>query len=70
MCLSVPAEIVSISDNRAEVSIGGAFYNANLTLVEDVHVGDFVLIHSGYAIQKIDKQAAEETLSFLGIIKT
>lgn len=65
MCLSVPAEIISIEENKAKVRIGGVFYNANLHLVEDVSAGDFVLIHSGYAIQKIDKNEAEETLNFL-----
>ncbi len=68
MCLSVPAEVVSIEDYKAKVSVGGVFYNADLRLVEDVNVGDFVLIHSGYAIQKIDKQAAEETLNLLNML--
>lgn len=63
MCLSVPAEVISIEDSKAKVSVGGALYNACLHLVEDVKVGDFVLIHSGYAIQKINKQAAEDTLN-------
>ena len=69
MCLSVPAEVILINDNIAKVSISGVFYNANLHLVEDVHVGDYVLIHSGYAIQKIDKKEANETLHFLQSFK-
>lgn len=65
MCLSIPAEVVSIENDRAMVSVGGAIYNASLKLVDDIHAGDFVLIHSGYAIQKIDKKAADDTLNFL-----
>jgi hydrogenase expression/formation protein HypC len=65
MCLSVPAEVLEIDGMRAKVSVGGAVYSAGLHLVEDVRVGDYLLIHSGYAIQKIDAQEAEETLSIL-----
>ncbi len=62
MCLSVPAKVVSICGDKADVDVGGVIYNASLYLVEDIKIGDFLLIHSGYAIQKIDKKEAEETL--------
>jgi hydrogenase expression/formation protein HypC len=65
MCLSVPAEVLEIHGQRAKVSVGGATYTAGLHLVEDVHVGDYILLHSGYAIQKIDTQEAQETLALL-----
>ena len=65
MCLSVPAEVLEIDGLRAKVSVGGATYYAGLHLVEDVQAGDYILIHSGYAIQKIDQQEAEETLALL-----
>jgi hydrogenase expression/formation protein HypC len=65
MCLSVPAEILEIDGMRAKVSVGGATYYAGLHLVEDVRVGDYILIHSGYAIQKIDPEEAQETLELL-----
>ena len=65
MCLSVPAEILDITGNRAKVSVGGAIYDAGLHLVEDVHVGDYILLHSGYAIQKIDSEEARITLELL-----
>ena len=65
MCLSVPAEVLEIQGNRAKVSVGGATYSAGLQLVEDVCVGDYILLHSGYAIQKIDPKEAEETLALL-----
>ncbi len=65
MCLSVPAEVLEIDGLRAKVSVGGATYCAGLHLVEDVLVGDYILLHSGYAIQKIDQQEAEETLALV-----
>lgn len=68
MCLSVPAEVLSINGDRSRVSVGGVEYNAGLQLVEDVSVGDFILIHSGYAIQKIDKEEAEKTFELFNSI--
>lgn len=65
MCLSVPAEVLEIEGNRAKVSVGGATYYAGLHLVENVKVGDYILLHSGYAIQKIDPEEAEKTLELL-----
>ena len=65
MCLSVPAKILSIDGNKARVSLGGAEYNAALNLVDDVKVGDYVLLHSGFAIQKIDEDEAMETMRLL-----
>lgn len=65
MCLSIPAKIVSIHGDRARVSLGGAEYNAAINLVDDVKVGDYILLHSGFAIQKIDEKEAQETLRLL-----
>lgn len=65
MCLSIPAEVLSIDGDRAKVSVGGTTYNASLRLVEDVVVGDYILLHSGYAIQKIEEALAKETLALL-----
>jgi hydrogenase expression/formation protein HypC len=65
MCLSIPAEVLEIEGMRAKVSVGGATYFAGLHLVEDVQVGDYILLHSGYAIQKIDPEEAEKTLELL-----
>ena len=69
MCLSIPAEIISISGDIAEVSVGGTRYNASIELVEDVTVGDFILIHSGYGIAKIDEAQANDTLNLMQEIK-
>jgi len=65
MCLSIPAKILSIDGQKARVSLGGAEYNAALNLVDDVKVGDYVLLHSGFAIQIIDEKEAMETMHLL-----
>ena len=62
MCLSIPAKIESIEDNMAIVSVGGVTYKASLQLLDDVYVGDYILLHTGFAIQKISPEEAEETL--------
>ncbi|GAB4291773.1 MAG: HypC/HybG/HupF family hydrogenase formation chaperone [Marinilabiliales bacterium] len=62
MCLSIPAKIIEINGDHAKVSVGGAEYEANLQMVSDVQVGDYVLVHTGFAIQKISEEEAIETL--------
>lgn len=64
MCLSIPAKIISIDGNMAEVSTGGAVFKAGLHLIEDARVGDYILLHAGFAIQKINESDAAETLRF------
>lgn len=62
MCLAVPAEVLEIKGNVAKVDFGqGIIREVNVMLVE-ARVGEYVLVHAGYAIQTIDRQAAEETL--------
>ena len=65
MCLSIPAEIIEINGNRAKVSVAGNIYNAGLDLIEDIKIGDYVLLHAGFAIEKIDPEEAEETLNLI-----
>jgi hydrogenase expression/formation protein HypC len=65
MCLSVPAEVLAIEGNRAKVSVGGVIYTAGLHLVEEIQVSDYILLHAGYALQKIDPVEARETLALL-----
>jgi hydrogenase expression/formation protein HypC len=62
MCLSIPAKIISIDGNMAEVSAGGAIFRAGLQMIEDARVGDYILLHAGFAIQKINEKEAEETI--------
>jgi len=61
MCLAVPAEVKSIDGHTATVDYGGVSRKANISLV-DVKVGEYVIVHAGYAIQVLDKEEAERTL--------
>jgi len=62
MCLAIPAKVVSIEESTARVDFGhGVIREASILLV-DAKVGEYVLVHAGYAIQVIDEKAAEETL--------
>ena len=63
MCLAIPLEVIEINDNIAKVSIGNTKREAYLDLMDKVEVGDFVLVHAGFAIEKLDKEEAEKTLS-------
>jgi hydrogenase expression/formation protein HypC len=65
MCLSIPARIESIEGNMAVVSAGGALFRAGLHMIEDAAVGDYILLHAGFAIQKISEKEALETLSII-----
>ena len=63
MCLAAPARVVSIADNVATVDYGGVETQCRLdTLTEEIAVGDYVLIHTGFAIRRLSPQDGEETL--------
>jgi hydrogenase expression/formation protein HypC len=62
MCVAVPAEVVEIREHEALVNFGGVKKVVNIDLVSDVNIGDYVLLHAGCAVQKIDKEEAERTL--------
>ncbi len=63
MCLSIPARIVSVEGDRGVADIGGNRREVNLSLVEGISPGDYVLVHVGFAIQKYDQKEAEELLA-------
>ncbi|HUT68396.1 MAG TPA: HypC/HybG/HupF family hydrogenase formation chaperone [Dehalococcoidales bacterium] len=65
MCLAIPALIKSIDGQQAEVDIEGITRDASLQLTPDAKVGDYVLLHTGYAISVIDAAEAAETLKLL-----
>lgn len=64
MCLSIPAKIEKINGETAVCSVGGATYEANLMMlsVGELKPGDYVLIHTGFAIQKLDEEEAKASL--------
>jgi len=70
MCLAIPGKIVEIVDAEnqiAKVEVGGVKRNINIGMLpeNETHVGDYVLIHVGFAMSKIDEREAEETLRLL-----
>lgn len=68
MCIGVPCQIVRIHDQMATIEIGGTQREVCLDLLIDeseTRVGDFVIVHAGFAIQRINAQEAEETLQLL-----
>ncbi len=65
MCLSIPAKIISIENGIAKADVGGTVVEAGLHLVNDANVGDYILIHTGFALQKISEQEALETFQLI-----
>jgi len=65
MCLAIPAKIIKIEDNVATIDVDGVQREASLLLLEDAMVGEYVIVHAGFAIQRIDEAAAMETLNLL-----
>lgn len=66
MCLAIPGRIAEISGRAAKVDYGGGlFREAALDLLQDARVGDYVLVHAGYAITRLDEAEAEETLKII-----
>ena len=62
MCLAVPMKVVEIKDGTAVCEVDGVRREGSLMMVDDVEVGDYVLLHAGFAIEKIDPEEAEKTL--------
>lgn len=65
MCLAIPTRIIEIKGTNAVVEFGGVRKEIGLQLVPDAKVGDYVLLHAGFAIQKMDEGEARETLRLL-----
>ena len=62
MCLAVPMKIAEIADGTAICEVDGVRREASLMMLEEAAVGDYVLIHAGFAIEKIDPEEAQKTL--------
>jgi hydrogenase expression/formation protein HypC len=62
MCLAVPAKIIEIDKKMATVEVGGSRREASMVLLPDASLGDYVLLHAGFAISRIDEEEALETI--------
>jgi hydrogenase expression/formation protein HypC len=62
MCLAIPAKIIEIDGNNAEVDFGGVFRTVNVSLV-DAKLGDYLIVHAGFAIEVMDEEEANETIN-------
>ncbi|NWG09344.1 MAG: HypC/HybG/HupF family hydrogenase formation chaperone [Nitrososphaerales archaeon] len=65
MCLGVPGKLVKITGVKGIVSFGGAKMEVDLSLVEKPRVGEYVIVHAGFAIERIDRANARETIRLL-----
>lgn len=65
MCLAVPSKIIEINDMVAKVDVDGVIRETSIMLLDDIKIGDYVIVHAGFAINKIDEQAALQTLEDL-----
>jgi hydrogenase expression/formation protein HypC len=66
MCLAIPAEIVQIDDEMAMVKVGDALRRASLTLLpEPANLGDYVIVHAGFALHKVDPEEALKSIELL-----
>ncbi|MFC1751099.1 HypC/HybG/HupF family hydrogenase formation chaperone [Pseudomonadota bacterium] len=63
MCLAVPAEIIELLDDEMAIAnLGGISKTISISLLDELNIGDYVLIHTGYALNKIDTEEAKKTL--------
>lgn len=65
MCLAIPSKIIAIDNNMGVIDVAGVRREASLLLVENPQVGDWVIVHAGFAIQIIDDATAQESLRYL-----
>jgi len=65
MCLAIPSKIVKIENNVATIDVDGVKREASILLIENPEVGDYVIVHAGFAINKINEEDALESLKLL-----
>jgi hydrogenase expression/formation protein HypC len=65
MCLAIPMKVISTKGNTAIVDLDGVRRQIDISLVSKVKIGDYVIVHAGFAIQKLKKKDAEETIALL-----
>jgi hydrogenase expression/formation protein HypC len=69
MCLSVPGKVIAIEDETALVDVGGISVSVGIQLLEKVRLGDYVLIHSGFALHLISEEDANAQLELVRAMK-
>ena len=65
MCLAIPSKIVKIENGMATIDVDGVTRQASLLMLEDAQVGEYVIVHAGFVIQRLDEEGALETLRLL-----
>jgi hydrogenase expression/formation protein HypC len=65
MCLGIPMKVLNIEGEKAIAEIGGIEKEISIALVDDLKVGDYVIVHAGFAIEKLDEKEALETLELI-----
>ncbi len=65
MCLAIPSKIISIKNQMGTIDVDGVRREASLLLLDDARVGDYVIVHAGFAIHRIDETEALESLEAL-----
>ena len=65
MCLAIPSKVTHIENGMATIDVDGVQRSASLMLLDDVDIGDYVIVHAGFAIQKLDEAAATESIRLL-----
>jgi len=65
VCYAIPGKIVKINGDYAVIDYGGVTKSANLSLLDNPGLGDYILIHAGFAIEKLDQQSAEESIKII-----
>ena len=67
MCLAVPGQVIRLHGENAHVSIEGVECKAGIAIAEDITVGDFVIVHAGFVLQKLSEQEAREELDAIRV---
>ncbi len=65
MCLSIPAQIIKVDGDMADVSVGGTIFRAGVQMIVNPVPGDYVLLHAGFAIERINEKDALDTLRII-----
>ncbi len=63
MCLAIPMKVTAIDGNMADTIVNDVEYSVNITMMENLKIGDYVIVHAGFAIEKLDENEALKTLA-------